>query len=419
MPPVRLNDPSRPATRRAAALLSVMLAALILAGCGSAETTASDATATPSATPTPTSYPVPSDCPTADDLSEAFGDKAGFYEPIALDLLSSQVATPLPKGGCAYAALGMKSAKVTADGQKFQWIHVFYFRLGESGTSVASLKKWGAEAGGPQVTGDQDTVDLPTAFSGFTKSTADWVAQGDLLFRPDNAIPQYTRGSLGRVTFALDDGRTQEILKQTSSGRTESDPTVALASGLAAPIVAAVNAKDAKGYTVDVSVNGSLKPFTKDITHADPGRFRLVMDVAGTSTIANTTSGRRSPTPGLTIEAVYPHSSSVCSSLGWAAIYREGENDASFCRIVIGRTGAQQVDPGAKIADPLKDDVDSLPASTTFDETTDALAQANTPLAIYVLLNDSSDDWTASRGCELAGDWYVAADGWPDPICAP
>lgn len=365
------------------------------------------------------SYPVPDGCPSATDLGTAYQDDPEFFRAVSLDLLSTQVAAPLPSGGCAYVADGVHATN-SGGGLPPKIIMVFYFRFGEGATTTVTLRKWGATAGvSAGALSEDGGFDLPQSFSGWDTADVEWGT--DLFPLGATTIPEYTQGAAARVYFALDATTIETLESASAPAETGKDPASLLAAGLSAPFSMSMSATNADGYTVDISVNGSLKPFTKNITTAVPGRFRLVSNaVINSSSIANTTQGRRSPAPGLTVWAVYPIGSSICADIYPNQLTRDGEKDATYCRIGIAAGGASSgyLDPGATSSDAVTADPDPIQyASVTFDEAGDALSQANSPASMYLRLGGG--DWSAAVGCRAGDDWVVPMSGWPDPLCAP
>lgn len=166
----------------------------------------------------PVSYPVPEGCPTAEDFSSAYVDDPTWADALAVEHLDSDVSTPLPAGGCAYAEHEVRTAD---DGSStYRRVYVWYFNLGEPGKSTASeLAAWATSAGGTVSPDDDDDYDLPTSLTGWTGADLAMVDGDASSFGwTEDVIPDYTQGANGRIEFMLGADRVDALVEAAESG---------------------------------------------------------------------------------------------------------------------------------------------------------------------------------------------------------
>jgi hypothetical protein len=210
------------------------------------------------------------------------------------------------------------------------------------------------------------------------------------------------------------------------------EPTKALAQGDNAKFGDDLSVKTTEGYTANLSITGSLSPFTKDVVNEPPGKFDANFTIDLSGSIKNTTDGRDFPgfSP-IEVDAIYPGTSSLCQNPGsWdsdASVIVSGSGRQLFCRVSLGTVWSGQLQPSGQASLGTK----GGSSVTGLNEESDELKVLNSPLAIYAFLTYNLG---ATTGCEAdIGDYYmtdsgpafatdgelqfVPMSGWPDVLC--
>jgi hypothetical protein len=291
--------------------------------------------------------------------------------------------------------------------------------------SADALADWALSAGGIRTDPESPyNFDLPDDFTGWTKSDVVMVVdEGTSWGWDESVIPAFTQGYSARIEFALDGDRAESIVQASASGVDSSNPTTAMAQGLVATFGVTFDAQDSEGYTVTMTVNGRLQPFTAEVADSPPGKFKAVAVAIVGGSVTNTTSDRNTESTGTGVVALYAADSEICG--GSANISVEGAdwNDGSFCTVGIGNIAGGTLAPGAT---QKTEQLERPLTFGDFDESGNALAQANKPAAIFALFGGkglylTGVEWTSSKGCKVqtkaGGTWAVPMDGWPDVLC--
>lgn len=426
--------------RSSAATLTIVAMAALTAGCGQTPDLSTSATqetvSSPSATPTV--LPVPDGCPAVKELGQAWvKDPDWFTATIDAKLLDSELKTPLPAGGCAY----LYSPPGTSNNstEKYQRVMVWYFNTNRPARlTTADITTWAKSAGGTPLKGtdpmnNQTTTDttgnnfdLPDTFSGWTKSTVVQVSGGDSHFGWDQSVlPAYTQGAQAKIDFALKADKAQAMARATAQGPASgSDPTKALTLGLAAAFSTSAVVTNDEGYTAELKVQGKLEPFTKDVKDAPPGKLHAVSSSTVSGTVANTTTGRQTKTPGAGVMAVYPLESAACDGYNGISVTGADWQKPSYCAVELGSVEGTTLAPGA--SQPLKGTTQPVKLGT-FPESGNAIAEVNAPISFYMKFGNmgmasAGTNWKSEKGCRASrlyggATWNVVMDGWPDVIC--
>lgn len=180
---------------------------------------------------------------------------------------------------------------------------------------------------------------------------------------------------------------------------------------------------DEDGYTLEISVSGTMTSFSSDITNSPPGKTEAVSTVDMTGSAVNTTTGRNAPTPALSVVLLYPKGSIACNMNG---VSKSGDDwqDTSFCAVRVGTFLEAEV--AADSALDMGSFKDYPMTLSNVPDTDEALAGLNSPLAIYARFGgegiSASSNMSSTTGCESTGythaAWYVALDPGPDPVCS-
>lgn len=407
-------------------VLTVVALFLSMVGCAQpAPPTAN----TPTPSETFTVYPVPEGCPSAKDLGNAWGG-SDLFVAIDPELLDTEVATALPKGGCAYLEGDVHTAKSSS--ATYRDVVVWYFNLGQPGKAVPrDISNWATSAGGTSATtaGSQtpENFDLPKSFTNWTGATVKQRDGENSRWGWDKSvIPAHTQGAQAQIYFAIDSEKADALLRASAAGTTADDPTKALAQGLAAHFTGTVDITDDQGYTAQVTVEGRLQPFTKDVTEARPGQFNAISSATVAGTLTNTTPQRQTQTTPVSVIALYPFGSEACGgSSNGISVKGADWQKSSYCAITIGGVAEAALAPGAR------QDLASKPTSLklgTYPESGKALSQLNTPTSIYMYFGGKTrslltePNWHGNNGCQAqtgswGGQWFTVMTGWPDVIC--
>ncbi|WP_416442571.1 hypothetical protein AB3K78_09135 [Leucobacter sp. HNU] len=364
-----------------------------------------------------------------------------WAEALDVNLLQGELSTPLPDGGCGYAA--RKTGSASNSDHTYRSVNVFYFRLGEEGRiTEEQIEEWGKNAGGVLHEEVDDTtdpptsrvwdnfLDLPQSISGWSGGELSWVdgENAQMFFELEDgtrAIPEYTQLATARIKLPLDSELVATIVAQganTTPGAVP-EPTQALSKGLSATFSNSFSITDEAGYTGTVEFSGKLQPWTSDVTDAPPGQFEALSKASTQGVYTNTTPERRSKLPGMRVWALYPVKSAGCT--GGSGISVEGDDwaSSSYCILSLGGTSDTDLEPGA-VHTPEKRTADLKLGP--FDENGDALAVLNMPSSIYVAFGGSGQgstnvDWTGDKGClvhtQNGAQWLVVMDGWPEVLC--
>jgi hypothetical protein len=411
-------------TRRQVFRIAIPVLLLAIVAFGTSGCTTSVTTEVGASTPRPKSkvYPVPVGCPSPKDVGNAWDGHGDLYTAVDLKLLDSQLPEALPDGGCPYITSGVKTAgNGTAT---YEDLQAWYFNLGKPGMATSSeLTSWAKAAGGKH-SDDSDAFDLPTAFSGWTNSAEDQAGgESSSWGWNTKVIPAYTQGASGRIAFALDSAKVEALAKATTGGPAATDPTKALASGLAAAFTNSFEIKDGQGYTAQIQVTGSMEPFTSDVTNAPPGQFDAIASPSVGGSVLNTTTGRNTQTTGMVLVALYALKSAACTGYNGVSVQGADWEVSSYCAVEVGALSSESLVPAQS---------QTIPSTATslklgnFPQNGPALAQLNAPVSFYAYFGGTSGlvnpDWSSSQGCvsqtsSWGGQWFVPMTGWPDVIC--
>ncbi len=144
------------------------------------------------------------------------------------------------------------------------------------------------------------------------------------------------------------------------------------------------------------------------------------MLTAQASAIAtNTTIGRRTQTPVAEVVALYPMTSSACKVRVVPQIWGD-----PYCAVPLRGFKEVTLDVAATGSPSIFSRIQG--PFGPYEERSDALAQLNSPAAIYVVfggdLAQSRVAWHSDVGCSRPTDyygalWMVVMPGWPDVIC--
>lgn len=182
---------------------------------------------------TPVSYPVPDGCPGGADFGQADIGQSEWARAVNADLVSGDLRSPLPSGGCAYLVGDIGTSKNGAD--RYQRVIVAYFNLDTSGRLTQDdLETWGTEAGGvPRVeenpegdlTGEtsDNSLALPDDFTDFDTAKVSWVDGTTRIRYADTLIPAFTQGASGQIEYYLKAERGSAIEAASVSGGTICD----------------------------------------------------------------------------------------------------------------------------------------------------------------------------------------------------
>lgn len=410
---------------RLAALLAATALTVALTGCASHHSSNAASSTAPSKTssPTPTAYPIPTGCPSAAELQEATEDPSPV-DPVNPTLLNDEVATPLPTGGCAYLVGAARQSDDSSD--TYRNVEVWYFNIDQPGKqSTAAFEKWATSAGGTTTSGEKDNWDLPESFSNWTNSAVG-IAGGDTGsswgIRP-NVIPAYTQNAEGKIGFAVSASVASALVSATAKGAAAEGPTKALPNGLAASYSTSFSMKDGQGYTADVTLKGTLEPFTSDIEDSAPGQFQPISESGASGSFTNTTAGRNTQTTDIGVMALYAQGTAPCPGQG-VSVEGADWDQPSYCGVILQGLPAASLSPGE--SDPVAG-TSSKVSPGTYPQTPTVLSQFNNPVAIYAYFggegtNMTDVDWTGSTGClaqtfSIGGQWFVPMSGWPDVLC--
>ncbi|MEV7757836.1 hypothetical protein AB0O16_07590 [Microbacterium sp. NPDC089180] len=182
---------------------------------------------------TPISYPVPDGCPSGGEFGQAFISDPAWARAVTADLLSGDLRSPLPPGGCAYFVGDVGTAKNGVD--RYQRVIVAYFNLDTPGRlTQEDLRTWGVEAGG--VPEDETSIDgnptgkkserslgLPTDFTYFDSARVSWLDGVTTTRYADTPIPAFTQGASGEIEFYLKAERASAIEAASGSGGSVAD----------------------------------------------------------------------------------------------------------------------------------------------------------------------------------------------------
>jgi hypothetical protein len=428
--------------RSSASALAIVAMAALMTGCGQSPDSSSAATqvAVSSPSASPTVLPVPDGCPPEKELGQAWvEDPNWFTATIDAKLLDSELKTPLPPGGCAYLYSPPGTSNNSSD--KYQRVMVWYFNVNRPGRlTTADITVWAKSAGGTPLKGTDpissqattDTTgndfDLPDTFSGWTKSTAVQVSGDNSSFGWNQSVlPAYTQGAQAKIDFALKAEKAQAIARATVPGSTSgagTDPTKALALGLAASFSTSAVVTNDEGYTAQLKVQGKLEPFTKDVKDAPPGKLHAISSSTVSGTVTNTTTGRQTKTPGASVMAVYPLESAGCDGYNGISVTGADWQKPSYCAVELGSVDGTTLAPDA--SQQLKE-TKAPKKLGTFPESGNAIAELNAPISFYMKFGSmgtasAGTSWKSDKGClssRLYGgaSWNVVMDGWPDVIC--
>ncbi|MFZ8756958.1 hypothetical protein ACO03V_05995 [Microbacterium sp. HMH0099] len=182
---------------------------------------------------TPISYPVPDGCPSGKELGQAYVDDPAWARAVNADLLSGELRSPLPAGGCAYFVGDVGAAKNGVD--TYQRVIVAYFNLDTPGRlTPGDLRAWGLQAGGvpteqtdaegnPTGETSDTSLTLPDNFTYFNNAGVGWVDGVTTMRYRETPIPAFTQGSSGQVEFYLKADRAKAIEEASVTGGTVSD----------------------------------------------------------------------------------------------------------------------------------------------------------------------------------------------------
>ncbi|MBM7516980.1 hypothetical protein [Nocardioides nitrophenolicus] len=342
----------------AATVAGLCFCLTVLASCGSSDpkTLTRPTGATPAVTEATAELPVPGGCPTSADVANAAlgePEEGDGYAAVDVELLNNFLETALPTAGaCAYAELERRTA--SSSDATYRRIEVFYFNLGEPARPTAdSLKYWANQAGAVDTSdeGDGRAYELPESFSGWTGGAISLDDDSTTWFLGDeDLIPEYTDRDNIRVTFNLnaDDADAIEANSTAERDKPSVNPAEALANGTTLLFAATFPVTDHNDYTADVTIAGSLLPFTADVTNSRPGEYAATSTGSTRgSTATNTSKGRTAVLDDIAIVAVYPLGSAACN--GYNDIPKAGGDgdDGSFCGIVVGGTSETTLSPDA------------------------------------------------------------------------
>jgi len=408
----------RPSVSPKRTVSAVIIAlALISATACSASTQQAAKTATTAAAPaTPTVYPVPEGCPAAQDVGKADnGSENGEYLAINEATLDYVVPTALPEGGCAYFTSGVQTSNNSSS--QYRNVAVWFFNLDTPNRlASATLAAWAVSAGGTLSGKDYS---LPDDFTGWTHSRVETSEGGGKFLGDQSVIPAYTQGKYGSIAFAVNVDDAASVISATKSGVTTYDPSKALSLGFAVRFSGSFTMTDELSYTAKVVLKGTLPKVISDVSKAPPGKFYAVLSQSATVTVTNTTSGRDTQTSPVVIMAIYPKGSAGC--IGQNGVYVKGSDwqHATFCEVRMGTAATATLSPDQKQEINAAGGIANI---GPLDESSNALAQLNTPTAFYAFLpNDFSlggtDHWHAEKGCNTNDHWYVPLDGSPDVLC--
>lgn len=219
----------RRARGRAALLAAIAGTVVLFVGCSAAAPDLGDN----DADATPITYPVPDGCPSGADFGQAYIGQSEWARAVNADLLSGDLRSPLPPGGCAYFAGDIGAAKNGVD--RYQRVIVAYFNLDTPGRlTQGDLRTWGTNAGGVpkaeqnlegELTGEtSDTsLTLPDDFTYFDSAGVSWVDGTTTIRYSDTPIPAFTHGASGQIEFYLKAERASAIEAASVSGGTVSD----------------------------------------------------------------------------------------------------------------------------------------------------------------------------------------------------
>ncbi|MDQ1175017.1 hypothetical protein QE430_003324 [Microbacterium testaceum] len=201
---------------------------LVLAACSAPTPTDGDGQVV-----TPISYPVPDDCPSGKEFGLAYVDDPAWARAVNADLLSGDLRSALPAGGCAYFTGEVGTAKNGID--KYQRVIVAYFNLDTPDRLTRDdLRAWGLQAGGvPAVLTDAEgnptgetsdtSLTLPDNFTYFDSAGVSWVDGVTTIAYSDSPIPAYTQGASGTIQFYLKSERASAIEDASVNGGAVAD----------------------------------------------------------------------------------------------------------------------------------------------------------------------------------------------------
>lgn len=399
-------------------------AAVILGTGACGQPSADPVASSPSVSATSITYPVPEGCPPEKELGQAYVGDPKAFTAVDVELVDTEVKTPLPKNGCAYLIGEVGTAK--SSGNKYQNVLVFYFNMNRPGTATTTdMASWAKSAGGTPTDSSGEDFDLPQEFTGWTGSYLIQMDGQNSQFNWDQSIlPAYTQGDQAKLEFAVNADKATAMLKAASSPGDKVDPTNSLSHGLTATFSTRVGATDGQGYSAQLEVQGKLEPFTGNVTEAPPGHLHAVSTSAVSGSVTNTTSGRQTKTPSGSVVALYPLQSAACNDYNGISVKGADWQKSSYCAVTLGEFAGVSLGPAG--AQPFAGNSVGQKLGT-FPESGNAVEQLNAPTSVYLAFGRSGSgrtdvDWHGDKGCQAqsqawGGGWYVVMDGWPDVIC--